>query len=155
MRLIFLDIDGVLNNRISMEKGKLHAVHEPCVINLNKICEQTNAVCVVSSVWRLGWPLPALQKFLEEHGFTGKIVDKTPNLPDEERGVEIAAYLEKCRAHYLDIESWVILDDDSDMGPLEPFLVQTDNAEGLTETDTNRAIEILNGLCKAQISVVS
>lgn len=145
MRVIFLDVDGVLNNRYSMSLGGgLYNVDPRCVEALNKICTEANAVCVLSSTWRLGWPILAFQQFMEENGFTGKVVDKTPVMRDEERGAEIAAYITQCNEHGYPIESWVILDDDSDMGPLLPFLVQTDHEKGLMEWQADKAIEILN-----------
>jgi len=143
MKFIFLDIDGVLNGDKSVAKRELYVVEELLVQRLNKICEATGAVCVVSSTWRRRWPVPALQQFLEDVGFMGKIVDRTPYMPHEERGVEIAAYIEECKQCGLQPESWVILDDGTDMGPLLPFLVNTDGKEGLTDEDVAKAIEML------------
>ena len=143
LRLIFLDVDGVLNNRESIAKPGLHTVHGPCVEHLSRLCEATGALCVLSSTWRLVWPLPAFEAFLRDHGFTGRVVDRTPHLPDHERGMEIAAYLEQCRSRGYPAEAFVILDDDADMGPLLPFLVQTSTFEGLTEEAVDKATRVL------------
>jgi len=144
MKFVFLDIDGVLNDNASMEKKReLYLVEELLIRRLNTICEVPGVVCVVSSTWRRRWPVPALQMFLDKHGFTGRIVDRTPWFPNEERGVEIAAYIEECKQCGLQPESWVILDDDEDMGPLAIFHVHTDGDIGLTNEDVDKAIAIL------------
>lgn len=60
MKVIFLDIDGVLNNNDYYErrsKGLInnkHDIDELLISRVNDIVEATNAVIVVSSTWRLG-----------------------------------------------------------------------------------------------------
>ena len=149
MKVIFLDIDGVINNRASMsrhsETKTIYNVDPDCISNLNVLCMDSGAYCVLSSTWRRRWPVAALLQFLRDQGFLGWIIDRTPWLSGEERGVEIAAYLNECIEKKYPIESFVILDDDSDMGPLLPHLVKTDHVLGLTRDDVGRALEILNG----------
>lgn len=146
MKLIFLDVDGVLNNRRSMaaNPGTIHNVHRPCVALLNEICEKTGAYCVLSSTWRHSWPVAAFQMFLEDHGFTGRVIDRTCHLPGQDRGVEISAYLAECTKREYPVESWVILDDDSDMGPLLPYLVRTITRVGLEFGHVEAAVKVLN-----------
>lgn len=145
MKLIFLDVDGVLNNRESMRGcGKdIFRVNRECVRHLNKICVTTGACCVLSSTWRFSWPIAAFQQFLEDHGFCGQVIDSAPRLPNEARGAEIEHYLLQCEQQGYPIESWIILDDDSDMGDLLPFLIQTKTEIGLEEEHVGRAIEML------------
>lgn len=148
MKLIFLDIDGVLNNRASMRQhSKTHSIYNldaDCVACLNKLCMLSGAYCVVSSTWRHGWPVAAFLQFMRERGFLGWIIDRTPNMPGQERGVEIAAYLSQCRERGHPVESFVILDDDSDMGPLLPYLVRTTTALGLEAQHVDAALAILD-----------
>tara|TARA_Y100000310_G_scaffold118047_2_gene116771 strand:- start:3865 stop:4335 length:471 start_codon:yes stop_codon:yes gene_type:complete len=145
MKVIFLDIDGVINNAASIMKPGLHTLNPACVERLNRLCDETGAVVVVSSTWRKVWPLVALQQRFEEYGFTGRLVDRTPIIRNAERGQEIASYLSDCAIHGYPIERWVILDDNTDMGPLLGDLVKTDHQAGLTEEDMDRAREKLNG----------
>lgn len=84
--------------------------------------------------------MPAFQRLLGEHGFFGRVVDKTPCLGGVERGVEIMAYIEECRVRGYPIDAFVILDDDDDMGFLRPWLVQTSNTLGLTDDDVDIAL---------------
>lgn len=143
-KLIFLDIDGVINNRESMRgRGGVFRVHEPCVRRLNTIIDATGALCVLSSSWRINWPLLALQQFLEGRGFTGQLVDKTPYLPSEPRGLEISAYLNQSRERGYSVRHFVILDDDGDMGSMKPWLVQTKTELGLMPEDVDKAIYTL------------
>jgi HAD domain in Swiss Army Knife RNA repair proteins len=89
-KIIFLDIDGVLNSNDwyvrRQEKYNMDDVEtrypfyefDPSAINrLNKIIESTGAKVVVSSTWRLGRSIEELQTILNTVGFTGEIIDKT------------------------------------------------------------------------------
>lgn len=152
MKLIFLDIDGVLNSqdhaKLMHSKGlrgsQTYAQLDPvCVKALNRICEKAGAVCVLSSTWRISWSLPGMLEHLQKFGFTGQLVDRTSNT-NKERGFEIAMCLGHFHRHGPVVESFVILDDDSDMEHLCPFLVLTDRKTGLTEADADKAIKMLS-----------
>src|SRR6476620_3382199 len=165
MRVIFLDIDGVLNSeeffvRKHEEKGA-EAVNEEMrthwplseicpklVSNLNKLVEQTDAKIVVSSTWRHGRSIEELQSILDGVGFKGEVVDKTPDLNrklnrDVDRGEEIEDWLVSNRG----VKSFVILDDDGDMldEQLDCF-VHTSFKTGLNEECTEKAIQILKNV---------
>lgn len=147
MKIIFLDIDGVINNRASMKRHSetktIYNLDPPCIAQLNILCRDSGAYCVVSSTWRRGWPVAALWQLMKAHGFLGYVIDRTDYLSGQERGVEIAAYLTQCRERGYPVESFVILDDDSDMGPLKPYLVQTRSADGLQAEHVAAALKIL------------
>jgi hypothetical protein len=151
VKLIFLDIDGVLNSERHAIKmhgeglrgGQTYAQFDPeCVKALNRICDETGAVCILSSTWRINWTIPGMLMHLQKFGFTGQLLDKTP-LTSHERGFEIAMYLGFCHSHGPTVESFVILDDDSDMAQVMSFLVKTSFKTGLTEADADKAIEML------------
>lgn len=154
MRVIFLDVDGVLNSpdfqirRFVRGQGR-RPIDPVCVEHLNALTARTKARIVVSSVWRkMG--LPAIRGVLRSHGVTAPIVSTTPDLTYQsrrsglyvavERGAEIQAWLDATR---FAVESYVILDDDADMAHLLPRLVQTDYRTGLTASDADRAQELL------------
>jgi len=149
MKLIFLDIDGVLNSERHAKKMHEQGVTDTynefdpeCVAALNRICDESGAVCVLSSTWRLSWSLPGMLEHLRKFGFTGELVDKTP-ITSKERGFEIAMCLGHFHRHGPEVESFVILDDDSDMEHLLPFLVKTSFKTGLSEEDADKAIKML------------
>jgi hypothetical protein len=149
MKIIFLDIDGVLNNLESLRlprtklKSSTHsysAAHPSCIEALNRIITETQARIVVSSTWR-GIGLGVLFEIFHEWGIKAMTVGYTPLWPiGSERGDEIAEWL----SQHPEVTSFVILDDGDDMGQLRHRLVQTDFEVGLTNADADRAIAILN-----------
>jgi len=162
MKVIFLDIDGVLNHEIWFKGWKEYKElcggivdHEKrrwfdprCVALVNRLTDETNAKIVLSSTWRQGVPVNDLKELLKGVGITGELIDKTPkiyppagiggSLP---RGFEIQTWLKKTKET---IESYVILDDDSDM-LLEQSsnFIKIDTYCGITYNTVTRAKEIL------------
>lgn len=145
-RIIFLDIDGVLNTFHSMTRGlgpnRLHHFQKSCVKELNRIIKLGEAKIVVSSTWRKHKDWRETQAHIELEGVRGDIIGRTPSLDSRIRGEEIQAWLDAYpyQAH---IGSIVILDDDSDMGLLMPWLVQPSMEGGLRRHHGDRALEIL------------
>lgn len=162
MKVIFLDIDGVLNCRTSKSYchddkcGLITGIDSDKVKRLAKIVEATNAKIVLSSDWRVGWEKyyttrkPSHAKYLDNHlkkkgNLT--IFDKTPLFHSGYwRGEEILTYL---RSHP-DITNYVILDDtffeDFSIKGIEEHLVLTSHSVGLTDTDCEKAIDILEAV---------
>lgn len=142
LKLIFLDVDGVSVNRTSlMVASGFKAPADPgCVAALNRIIEATGAAIVVSSTWRIAG-LDWMKDKLAEWGVQGAVHGATREFCDM-RGHEIGAYL----VAHAECSRFVILDDDSDMGTLSKYLVQTEFELGLTEHDAKRAITVLGGL---------
>ena len=155
-RIIFLDIDGVLNCQIFFEKyfsSKKRLTKQVkafeidraefyksqiCVERmdwLNTLCQKVGAVVVISSAWRKGKTVDDLQSILNNSGATFKVIGKTGEDGSRIRGVEIANYL--CRLEYE--YEYVIIDDDSDMLLQQQHnFFQTDNYAGLTPTICHR-----------------
>lgn len=151
-RIIFLDIDGVLvnlNSLKSKEKDEdgLHIADPHCVDLLNQLVKMFDAEIVVSSTWRnLG--LDKVIEVLKRWGVEGKVVGATPNLSYTResglavaptRGDEIRAWLDVMTRDGYEVDAFVILDDDGDMGELDSHLVQTDFNIGLTKEDIELA----------------
>ena len=160
MKIIFLDIDGVLNcatsksHCIDVDGRVIKGIDSDKVKRLAKIVEATGAQIVLSSDWKDGWEKyytsqkPSHAKYLDNHLYKkGKLTikDKTPNTHKGSwfRGSEILAYL---RMHQ-DIENYVILDDtffdDFVNKEIEEHLVLTNWEVGLTDGDVKNAIKIL------------
>lgn len=143
MKVIFLDVDGVLNMHKS---GGFYTLNKARLRLLEKIVKDTDAQIVVSSTWRNS---PShMKKLSHSLGYRGmKITGVTDRLGVSKngeryyRGHEIQKYLDE----HPEIEQYVILDDDSDMldSQLRNF-IQTDGNIGLTETLAYRATFILN-----------
>jgi 16S rRNA C1402 (ribose-2'-O) methylase RsmI len=146
MKIIFLDVDGVLINRESCMRG--FAKHSPeCVTVLNDLLKKSDANIVVSSCWRIGRTVIELRDLFNEWGvLPGRVLDKTPHdwQKSEIRGDEIQQWLNQREDIRGDVESFVIIDDDRDMGHLLPRLVQTEFEFGLTTSDAEKALALLN-----------
>lgn len=152
MKVIFLDIDGVLNNfRIEHDHTR-QPIDKECMKHLNQIIEKTGAKVVLSSTWRVNFnTVEEFQAFMVVHGFNGTCIGFTPWLkqPYMVRGNEIYAWIDQ-NEKLLNCKSWdftdyVILDDDGDMLLWQKSnFVQTKTAVGLTECKAFEAIAILN-----------
>lgn len=152
MKVLFLDIDGVLNSQAWMLSGnwhdsKLSQLDPGTVARLNTILDATDCNVVLSSTWRLNVPLTKLTHLLESRGLSGAhrerfigstIQSHLARCDGGGRGTEIDAWLKRCPA-----ESFAILDDDSDMAPHQAQFVQTSWAVGLQDTDVERVIRLL------------
>lgn len=159
-KVIFLDIDGVLNHEdyykwryeeITVNHKQFsypYSEFSPDSIKqLNRILKETDAEIILSSSWRFD-DFDYLNNLFKELGIEKPIVDVTPSLYNVFnsslcRGKEIDKFL----SEHPDIDRYVILDDDSDMEPHQfDYFVKT-NAykDGLNEERANKAIEILNG----------
>ena len=112
MKVIFLDVDGVLNsdeyfdkvrnlkikgieNQIDVEKIKL----------LKKAVDETGAKVVLSSSWRFTLNEQPLRDLLSRYGIG--VYSRTPYI-DWERGLEIKKWLSDNK----DVEDFVIVDDE-------------------------------------------
>lgn len=137
LKIIFLDIDGVMNPGFvhdCLDMGP--ALRPEHVRVLNRIVAQSGARVVVSSAFRIGRSLKFLKKEFADAGFEGEIVGKTPTLHTG-RDMEIWTWLEANAA-----DSYVILDDMVSMGTLSRKLVCT-YPDGLTEEHIEPILEEL------------
>lgn len=155
-KLLFLDIDGVLNtpfskswcgDNVGIEKDKLDL--------LKKIIDNTGALIVLISTWKQSWQKDIKRKYLQDDfanyldttlGGAGlSIYDKTPNQANGvwlSRGEGILYYLD-----YLGTDRFVIIDDcqfDYDGCELTDYFVQTSTEVGLCDEHVQKAIKLLN-----------
>lgn len=155
MKIIFLDFDGV----ISTQRKRYHLDEEKMLL-VKEICDKTGAKIVITSSWRrhtLEDTIKSITLEEEKKGFTPFLMpelvvgiterifafsitnrEKHYRVP---RGLEIYIYLKNNE----DIESYVILDDDSDMLLWQqPYFIKTDTYKGLSEKDVEKAIRLLS-----------
>lgn len=149
MKIIFLDVDGVLNNAPAFEKtvaaglSSIETLDEECIKRLRTLvdaCWPTTTAIVLSSSWRFSPDLvQVLEAKLRQHGLA--ITSQTTK-QGTVRGEQIAQWL-KDRPQVTDPEI-LILDDDSDMLEEQlPFFVQTSMKTGLTDEHVQAAAKIL------------
>lgn len=134
MKVIFLDIDGVLNCQKTVERFHGFISVDPLLVKrLNRILKETDAKIVLSSTWRL---FEDNKEILEKANI--KYIDITPDFHTT-RGEEISDWLSR----HPEVERYVILDDDSDMLPNQ-ILFQTTWIDGLTLKIMHEVIKYLN-----------
>lgn len=118
-KIVFLDIDGVLNcTKTEQMLGNYLGLDPDLIENFNAIITaHPDAKIVVSSTWRYTFEegiytdFDGLKKLLADHGLKGEIIGKTAvRLSPMSRGAEIRHWLESHRGEY---DSYVILDDDT------------------------------------------
>ena len=143
VKLVFLDVDGVLVNRRSlMVRSGLNAKADPpCVAALNRVIAETGAKIVVSSTWRMAGD-SRIKRHLKSWGVMGRVVGCTPVMRHLNRGGEIQAFMDAWSSPK-QIGAIVIIDDDRDMDHLSDRLVRTEFEVGFTEADADRAIAML------------
>ena len=165
-KVVFLDFDGVLNQVCGpFLQGPVH--------ELNRITTIAGASIVVHSSWRNGRTMDHLKGILREAEVTGEILGATPvpkggDVPDSgilvldeedlDRFVEPGSSTKAKWAYERpgSIQTWldthpevtvfVILDDASFMGHLEPRHLRTDMRVGLTRDHSDQAIRMLRGI---------
>lgn len=106
MKVVFLDIDGVLNCSKTKNPRKFPYVVDPKLLaRLNKLLERTAAKVVLSSSWRLDpigimaakhWGVP--------------FIDACPDLPKKARSEEIVGWI----AAHPKVSRFVVIDDEDD-----------------------------------------
>jgi hypothetical protein len=143
MKVLFLDIDGVLNSeRTRMALGgypqdfapaELEKFDWVAVLLIKRLCRETGAVVVMSSAWR---NLFELKDFKEN--FDLPVIDRTPYLGSDAyaagvcRGDEIAAWLKD----HPEVTHYAIVDDYADMlEEQQEFFVLTTEQDGLRYND--------------------
>lgn len=104
MKVIFVDVDGVLNSDdfIDSVKGK-QDIDIKTVLLLKRAIEETGAKIVMDTSFRYTQSFLKVQEMLLQNGI---MFDKTPFI-DNERGKEIKQYLSEHRK----IEDYILLDD--------------------------------------------
>lgn len=156
MKLIFLDIDGVLNN----EDWYRYRAKDAYLLTNNsdikaynfdpdnwkwieKLIQETDAKIVISSSWRSYSLKSTIDDFVNTafEPMIKYIIGVTPYSFERHRGREIETFLNTTD---LEIENYVIIDDDTDMLTHQlPHFVNVCYTNGMTENDYKKAKEIL------------
>lgn len=143
MKVIFLDIDGVLWLHEPEEQDKhFDSFSKKTVAQLNRILDECEDVMlVISSSWRHLHSTEWLRDHFDSQGINStRIIGITPSIKDEYiRGHEIQAWLNRMPKEA--IKDFIILDDDSDMAHLMDRLYQTKFATGLTKEIADNIIQ--------------
>ncbi len=147
MKIIFLDIDGVLNSEMyyrSVDRTmKDWSRFDPRVVDMiTELVEKFSAKIVISSTWRFG-AIKQLDNELTKSGLKKYLHKdwKTPQVHPSHRGSEIKMWLDERP----EIKNYIILDDDINiLDEQTSHLVQTNIEFGMQNGHFIKAREILS-----------
>lgn len=131
MRVLFLDIDGVLNRtgyKPAESRGLVSWIEPELGARLAREATALDARVVMCSDWRIGRTLEALRESLDTHAI--ELHDVTPSSCGGGRWREIAAWL---AAHDTAADQCAIVDDAFDMGELAHRHVRISPLRGFDE----------------------
>ena len=152
IKVIFLDVDGVLNFH-----GSSFEFDFNCLNNLSKIVNTTQSKIIISSTYKLSsdsfnrlWN--ELEKFnIKQSIFSIDNFKYTPDLCDSglDRSDEIIASINSL-ANFYNIVSWIAIDDGNLLNNevnkiiLEKHFYKINSKFGLTDLDSNNIINLIN-----------
>lgn len=158
MKLLFLDIDGVLNTEhglktLSENWTKIENIQgtpfcPESIEVLRKIIDETDAKIVITSTWRSDG-LEGMKKLWKDRNLPGEVIDITPHTEHGIRGDEVDSYLHSKgyfypknywnapaweeRRNECEIDGYCIVDDEWDFFILQkPHFVNTPAYYGLS-----------------------
>ena len=154
MKVLFLDIDGVINSERSslalggyphnFTEGDMAKFDHVAVALVRQLCRMTKCSIVLSSTWRMYFPPQEVSKALDL-----PVIDQTPDHGGyDNRASEVAAWL----AEHPEVTAYAIVDDVPvfDMLPmLQERFVQTDPRVGMDLDDFRRLRRLLDLECQA------
>jgi hypothetical protein len=157
VKVLFLDIDGVLNSQEFLQNNKNEPIDRRNVSVLKNIIDKTGAVIVMSSAWRFWFddnlaPEEGYSQYLYDilSEFGIKIFSKTPDFSTKEirdkktfshvKAKEILAWLNENTS----FDKYVVIDDlDLLNEEVNAHLVRTNGEVGITEEDAIRVIDMI------------
>lgn len=150
-KIIFLDIDGVLNNHTANSIYDKNSTLPQCIEFLNSILLSTFAQIVIISNWSQQLTLSQLQEMLIERGLLANsivgVIEPTEIIQNGltystiEKDKFIQAYVE---IHNL--KNYLIIDDNLSSDLLDQSkIIKPDTHIGLTKEHIKLSINILNG----------
>lgn len=161
MRILFLDIDGVLNGHEKLPGSIYCGIRPDCMAELNRVIAATGCVLVITSAWRYQILLNAMTRrgfeyMLASHGLIlpangdALIVGNTredESPPNCDRGEQILEWLEVTEGvKSFGVGSWAVVDDDPmkmRLGEHAWRLVKTLPERGLQPCNADHLIEIM------------
>lgn len=169
MRVLFLDMDGVLNDAAFYEYAKAHPsiakdrvkrtitghINPVNVYNLIHILKELPDIrIVISSTWRKFFTLDEIKYMLGKVGVPReKIIGVTDDVPrdwHEGTGWQCVQRGDLCLkwAKENNVTEFVCVDDDSDFDTCKDRLVQTNYKNGLTRTKAEEILKLFNATNK-------
>ena len=173
-KIIFLDIDGVLNISGVSEGLRMLGIPEEylefkddsedyllylsksfsptSLYYLSEILKSTQAKIVISSTWRRGVSIETMRKWFQDPLLKKAIIDKTPSLSpqkypklcDKRGSVQRGEEIYMWLQDHPEVTHYAVIDDDGDMDAVRLNFFQTNSYEGLTHKISREIIAHLN-----------
>lgn len=155
MRLLFLDIDGVLNGHEKLPGSVYCGIRPDCMARLNRVLLATDASVMLSTAWRYqiingATTVRGFEFMLYSHGLVTRpngapwLIGHTP--PDEviiSRGQQIVASAYSLAPRPV---RWAVVDDldlEPQLGSAPFTQIRTDGKVGMTDADADELIKLL------------
>lgn len=142
MRVIFLDVDGVLvtSRTEHILISRFAAFDADAVREMNRLTKATGAKFVLSSSWRRNERVKSMRRYMKSQGLIGELLDFTGIRRDSDRRREILDWLD----HQSVRPEFVIVDDEYDFLELEARRIQTRKETGFTAEHCDRALKLFS-----------
>lgn len=161
MKIIFLDIDGVictLRSHFAQRQprspfGMMLGLDREAVgllnfVGLGRVDDPVRFV--LCSSWRRHYPRAFIESELRNAGFTGEFhqdwataIALMAETSDLAKGVEVADWLER---HADEVKGYIIIDDRGSFSPVqEPFRIRPNYADGFSWANFRQAMKTLHG----------
>ena len=110
LRVVFLDVDGVLN---TADQRLATSIHPTCLRNFCNMVVRTDSYICISSTWRKHKAfMNKLVSSLAIHGVEDRVIGKTIQIAPFERPAEIMNWIQGLESNYeLRVDAWVAVDD--------------------------------------------
>jgi hypothetical protein len=129
MRVLFLDVDGVLNcNDDFTEDSGIWVINDQMFMRLKIILDRTSCKVVLTSSWRFS-PQGLAKISGKLQNISHDIFDVTPLKDEINRELEIGAWL----LDHPEVTSWVVVDDWHKADLNDGSFIRTHADEGLTD----------------------
>lgn len=152
-RVIFLDVDGVLNSIMTEERAD-HQTMMPTdgpgfigmgkefVDRLNDVIRETGAVVCVSSTWRIGQTVESIQRVLHAFGVSCEVIGMTKDLRRRPSGWDPYGPWSAIPTRGDEIDEWL-----EDNGPVAGFAVIDDSTDaGMGKWSGKRYVQTYDGM---------
>ena len=143
MKIVFLDLDGVLNTLQPHEHSGPWS--KAACSNLNTLLHKSPDLRIVISSSHRKHGIAHCRKLLQDQGIDPiKVIDTLG--PQEEIGkLDREELIKEWLSQHLSVKDFVIFDDYFSMPKYKKHFVKTNSYVGLTGADVDKALVILNG----------
>ena len=143
MKLVFCDIDGVLNSNIGISRTGIAGVETDKLELLKTLVEETGAALVITSKARFAKTIfESRLQAIRDYGIPIEDVFQGNGLSSNPKAIEVLAYLQKKGTS---VTKFAILDDNDDgfTSYFDSQFIKVDQENGLTEKEVLKAVALI------------